>query len=355
MLQRGIMAAARHTGGRLHAGAAASRPAYRAVQSSAAQLRTEWPQSMFNTVLNVVPQGKVAVVERFGEFHAAKQPGLFFAIPLVDRISYMVDMRETAVEINPQSAITKDNVSIEVSGNVYVRFFDANKAAYGNSNPLYALYQHAQASMRAAIGKLEFDEILHARTTINASVASSLSTAAQPWGIETLRYEITAIQPGADIQRAMDKQAVAERDRREHVLAAEGTKRSEVLESEGVKIRKQNESEGELIKVRNEAQAEKERLVLLAEGEAMAVVERAQAQARAIETVATALSHAGAADAARMEIARDYIGMYGEMGKQSNTLMFLPDKPGDPTALFAQAATVFGEAMGRNTAPAPGP
>ena len=299
---------------------------------------------MFNTVLNVVPQGKVAVVERFGEFHAAKQPGLFFAIPLVDRISYMVDMRETAVEINPQSAITKDNVSIEVSGNVYARFFDANKAAYGNSNPLYALYQHAQASMRAAIGKLEFDEILHARTTINASVASSLSTAAQPWGIETLRYEITAIQPGADIQRAMDKQAVAERDRREHVLAAEGTKRSEVLESEGVKIRKQNESEGELIKVRNEAQADKERQILEAEGEAQSMLAKAAAQAESIALIAQQLESPLGKEAAQLAVAKDYIEMYGAIGMSSNT-MFFGSQPGDVNQLVAQAASVWKDSV----------
>lgn len=197
--------------------------------------------------------------------------------------------------------------------------------------------------MRAAIGQLHFDEILHARAAINTSIASGLKEAAEPWGIEVLRYEVTAIEPDLNVQRAMDKQAVAERDRREQVLTAEGNKRSQVLESEGIKIRKQNESEGELIKVRNEAQAEKERLVLQAEGEAAAAVQRARAHAQAIEITADALAQAGGPQAARLEMAREYVDMYAEMGKQSNTLMFLPDKPGDPAALFAQAAAVFGE------------
>ena len=310
------------------------------------QLKEEWPVTKFNTILNTCPHGHRTIIERFGKFHEARDPGLFWAIPFVDKISYVIDMREKALAIQPQSTITKDNVSVDVSGNVYVRFVDAYKGSYGATNPLYATYQHAQASMRAAIGKLEFDEILHARTTINASVSESLQQAAEPWGIECLRYEITEILPAKDMQRAMDQQAVAERDRRELVLSAEGTKRSEVLQSEGVKIRLQNESEGELIKVRNEAEAEKVRLVLTAEGEAIAVVKKSEAESKAIETVAEALSKSNGPEAARLEVARDYILMYGEMGKESNTLMFLPDKPGDPTALFAQAATIFSEVGG---------
>jgi regulator of protease activity HflC (stomatin/prohibitin superfamily) len=176
---------------------------------------------------------------------------------VIDNISFVVDMRERALLITPQSAITKDNVHVNVSGNIYCQFVDAKKAAYGNENPLYSVKQHAQSAMRAAIGELELDQILHARNTLNALILKSVNEAAMEWGLEIRRYEITEISPDKFITEAMDKQAAAERERRKKVLEAEGDKRSAELESEGVKIRMKNESEGTLIKVRNEASRRK--------------------------------------------------------------------------------------------------
>jgi len=300
----------------------------------------EWPVTKTNTIINIVSQGQVAVVERFGKFHALKKPGFFFAIPLVDKIAYVVDMREKAIEIEPQPAITRDNVSLEVSGNVFIEFCDPERAAYGSFNPLYAVSQNAQASMRAAIGRLELDEILHAREALNDQVRSHLSEAAEPWGISIKRYEITEILPDEEIQRAMDKQAVAERERREQVLAAEGLKKSQILESEGIKIKKQNESEGELTKVRNEALAEKEKRVLEAEGEAQAILTKANAQAEALRAIGNALDSDQGRAAAQLDIAKDYLEMYGEMGSQSNTMVFSKE-PGDVHAMLAQAAAVL--------------
>ena len=123
----------------------------------------KWPVSKPNTILNIVPQGQEFIVERLGKYHATQPSGWFIAIPLVDSITYRIDMREKAIEIEPQPAITRDNVSLEVSGNVFIQFVDSKKAAYGSFNPLYAVSQNAQSAMRAAIGKLELDEILHAR------------------------------------------------------------------------------------------------------------------------------------------------------------------------------------------------
>ena len=299
-----------------------------------------WPLPKTNTILNIVPQGQQFVVERMGKFHSVEQSGWFLAIPFVDAITYRIDMREKAIEIEPQPAITRDNVSLEVSGNVFIQFVDAHKAAYGSFNPLYAVSQNAQSAMRAAIGKLELDEILHARQQLNDKVAAALAEASEPWGIQIKRYEITEILPDRQIQIAMDKQAVAERERREQVLGAEGLKKAAVLESEGIKQKLQNESEGELIKVRNEALAEKEKRVLEAEGEAQAIMARAEAQAKAISLVGDALATEEGQVAAQLEMAREYVEMYGDMGQKSNTIMFQKDA-GDVNALLAQAATVF--------------
>jgi regulator of protease activity HflC (stomatin/prohibitin superfamily) len=121
-----------------------------------------------------------------------------------------------------QAAITRDNVSVEVSGNVYVQFVDAEKAAYGARNPLYAVVQHAQSAMRSAIGEMELDEILHNRAKLNTLIKGSVQEAAVAWGIAVRRYEITEVTPDEQIRLAMDKQAAAERNRREMVLQAEG-------------------------------------------------------------------------------------------------------------------------------------
>ena len=302
-----------------------------------------WPVTKSNTILNIVPQGQEFVVERMGKYYKTEKSGFFFAIPFIDAIRYRIDMREKAIEIEPQPAITRDNVSLEVSGNVFIRFTDARRAAYGSFNPLYAVSQNAQSAMRAAIGKLELDEILHARQQLNDKVALSLRDACEPWGLEIKRYEITEILPDRQIQIAMDKQAVAERERREQVLGAEGLKKAAVLESEGIKQKLQNESEGELIKIRNEALAEKEKRILEAEGEAQAVLAKAKAQAEAIALIGDALSSNDGRVAAQLEIARDYLQMYGDMGQKSNTIMFQKDA-GDVNALLLQAATVFNTA-----------
>ncbi len=119
----------------------------------------EWPLVTRNTLLNVCPQGEKMVIERLGKYERVQDSGWFLAIPLVDRIAYRVDTREKAMKIPPQSAITHDNVTVEVSGNLYTQFQDPTKAAYGSTNPLYAIKQHAQSSMRAAIGELELDEV----------------------------------------------------------------------------------------------------------------------------------------------------------------------------------------------------
>ncbi len=100
-----------------------------------------WPVTKSNTIFNIVPQGYKYVVERFGKLHSVEESGYFFAIPLVDQIAYVIDVRERAIDIEPQAAITRDNVSVEVSGNLFVKFQDPEKAAYGALNPLYSVTQ----------------------------------------------------------------------------------------------------------------------------------------------------------------------------------------------------------------------
>jgi regulator of protease activity HflC (stomatin/prohibitin superfamily) len=190
--------------------------------------------------------------------------------------------------------------------------------------------------MRSAIGEMELDEILHGRARLNALIKGSLQEASTPWGLEIRRYEITEITPDHQIRVAMDKQAAAERARREHVLRAEGNKQQAQLESEGLKISLTNESEGNLIKVKNEAEASKQKILLEAQGGAEAIRLTAKAQAEALAMISEQLNKEGGQEAARLALARDYVSMYGEMGKESNTIMF-NDRPADVNALLSQA------------------
>jgi len=299
-----------------------------------------WPKTAPNYVLNVCPQGSKMVVERLGKLSSIQDGGWFFAIPVLDKIRFVIDMREKALHIQPQSAITKDNVHVQVSGDLYCQFVDAELAAYGSQNPIYAVKQHAQSSMRAAIGELELDQILHARAQLNTIIRSTVQEAAHAWGIEIKRYEITEVMPDKFITEAMDKQAAAERERRKKVLEAEGEKKSSELKSEGVKITMINESEGTVIKMKNEAEARKLQLILEAEGEAKVIELRAAAQAKAIELIANTLAKGGADEAARLYIAREYISMYSDMGQKSNTMIF-SERPGDVNHLLAQAGAIF--------------
>jgi len=309
-----------------------------------------WPRSGINTGICVCPQGEMMVIERFGKLHSVQPPGLFVAIPVVDRIAYRVDMRESAIEIAPQSTITKDNVTVAVSGCIYVQFVDPEKAAYGSKDPIYAVTQFAQSTMRAAIGEMELDEILHARAQLNTIIKGAVQEGATPWGLNVLRYEITEITPDKTISEAMDKQAAAERLRRVKVLGAEGDKRTSELESEGAKIKLINESEGLLISVENASKAEKIKRQLEADGDATAILVKAQAQAEAIKAIAAALEEGAnpenATLAARLSLAQDYVKMYGEIGSTSNTMLF-QEKPGDLNALLAQASAVLGAGVGK--------
>lgn len=135
------------------------------------------------------------VVERLGKFLEVKSSGMFFGIPFIDTIRFVIDMREKALSIAPQAAITKDNVHVAVSGNLFCQFVDPHKAAYGSTNPIYAVTQHAQSAMRAAIGEMELDQILHARAKLNEVIKATLQDAAVAWGIDIKRYEITEISP----------------------------------------------------------------------------------------------------------------------------------------------------------------
>lgn len=120
------------------------------------------------------------VIERLGRLHSIQGSGWFLAVPLIDVIKFKIDMRERALELPALPAITRDNVTVHASGMLYIQFIDAEKAAYGSQNPLYAVRQHAHACMRAAIGEMELDDILHARAKLNLLIKTAVQVPRLP-------------------------------------------------------------------------------------------------------------------------------------------------------------------------------
>jgi len=187
----------------------------------------------WNTVLLMVPQAEEWQIERFGKFSHTAQPGLSFAIPIIDEIAYKRSLKETTIDIHPQTAITKDNVHVHLDGAVYTRVVDAYKASYGIEDPEGAITTLAQSAMRKEVGNLELDQLFLEREKLNIGIAHALDEASQPWGIRVFRYEIADIHVDRGTREAMEKQSNAERLRRAEVLESEGYRQKLINQSEG--------------------------------------------------------------------------------------------------------------------------
>lgn len=143
-----------------------------------------------NTIIKFVPQQEAWIVERFGRFHRILEPGLAILMPFVDSIRHVKTLKEVAVLVPSQSAITQDNVTISLDGVLYYRILDPYKASYGIEDADFAVTQLAQTTMRSEIGKLTLDKTLAERTMLNANIVEAINDAASHWGIKCLRYEI---------------------------------------------------------------------------------------------------------------------------------------------------------------------
>jgi len=169
-------------------------------------------------ILNEYERG---VVFRLGRVIGAKGPGLILLIPAIDKM-IRVDLRVVAMDVPAQDVITRDNVTIKVSAVLYFRVIDPNRAIIGVENYLYATSQLSQTTLRSVCGQAELDELLAEREKINAHLQEILDKDTEPWGVKVAKVEIKNIDLPQEMQRAIAKQAEAERERRAKVIAAEG-------------------------------------------------------------------------------------------------------------------------------------
>ena len=169
----------------------------------------------------VVQQYEIGVVFRFGKIISSRQPGLNFIIPYVDRMR-KVDFRIITLPIPAQKIITKDNVSVDISAVAYYKIVDAEKSIVAIENVMSAIDQIAQTTVRNIVGRFQLDEVLSERDTINKEISTVLDKNTEPWGVVVSVVEIKDIELPENMQRAMAKQAEAEREKRAKVIAAEG-------------------------------------------------------------------------------------------------------------------------------------
>ncbi|XP_054041530.1 stomatin-like protein 2, mitochondrial [Rissa tridactyla] len=276
-----------------------------------------------------VPQQEAWVVERMGKFHRILEPGLNFLIPLLDRIRYVQSLKEIVINVPEQSAVTLDNVTLQIDGVLYLRVMDPYKASYGVEDPEYAVTQLAQTTMRSELGKLSLDRVFRERESLNANIVDAINQASDYWGIRCLRYEIKDIHVPPRVKESMQMQVEAERRKRAMVLESEGTRESAINVAEGQKQAQILASE-----------AEKAEQINKAAGEANAVLVKARAKAEAIQLLAAALAQQHGSAAASLSVAEQYVSAFSKLAKDSNTLL-LPSNTGDVSSMVAQALGIY--------------
>lgn len=285
----------------------------------------------FAKTIRIVPQKTAIIVERLGKYSKTLDAGFHILVPFIDRVAYKHTLKEQAIDVPGQVCITRDNISIEVDGVIYLQVLDPKKASYGIDNYSYAAIQLAQTTMRSVIGKLDLDKTFEERDTVNAQIVSALDEASEPWGLKVIRYEVSNIEVPASIKDAMERQMKAERE-----------KRAVIAESEGEKQAKINIAQGEKQKVIAESEGEKQRRINEAEGRAAEILKVAEATASGIRQIALAINEKGGVNAVNLRIAEQYLDEFGNLAKTNNT-MIIPTDLSDVAGIIAAASSVIKE------------
>jgi regulator of protease activity HflC (stomatin/prohibitin superfamily) len=176
---------------------------------------------LLSSAIKVLREYERAVVFRLGRAIGAKGPGLIFLIPIVDKM-VRIPLRTVAMDVPPQDVITRDNVTVKVNAVIYFRVLDANRAVLEVENYLYATSQIAQTTLRSSLGESDLDQLLSNRDEINLKLQQVIDRHTEPWGIKVSTVEVKNVDLPQEMQRAIARQAEAERERRAKVINAEG-------------------------------------------------------------------------------------------------------------------------------------
>jgi len=245
--------------------------------------------------VRIVPQGEEWIVERLGKYNGTLLPGLNIIIPYLDRIAYKLVTKDIILDVQEQEVITKDNAVILTNAIAFIKVTDPIKAVYGVVDFAEAIRNMIMTTLRSIVGEMSLDEALSSRDRIKARLRESIADEAIDWGLTVKSVEIQDIKPSESMQRAMEAQASAERERKAMVTKAEGTKQSAILQAEA-----------RLESARRDADA---------------MVTLAEASAEAIKRVAGAI---GTQEAPmRYMLGEKYIAALGKLADSQNTKTIL--------------------------------
>lgn len=279
---------------------------------------------MIRSIVRIVPQNSALIVERLGKYNKTLEAGFHILLPFVDKVKYRHSLKEFAIDVPSQQAITRDNVALGIDGVLYLRIMDPKAASYGVENLRFAIVQLAQTTMRAEIGKLSLDDTFESRDNINATVTQEIDEASEVWGTKVLRYEVKDISPPASILEEMEKQMAAERERRVAVTTSEGYRTAQI----------------------NEADGDKQAQILRAQGTAESLIIEAKARADAIATIAAAIQAEGGTAAVAQQLAEQYIDAFEQLARDG-TVALIPADGGDISGMVAKAFTAFEKLKGQ--------
>ncbi len=246
--------------------------------------------------VRLVPTQSAYIVERLGKYKSTLEPGFHALMPFLDKVNYVLNLKEETIIVPPQDCFTFDNVLVEVDGVLYISVIDPYNAAYGVTDYRLAAVQLAQTTTRSVIGTIDLDRTFEERDLINSKVVEALSEVSDEWGITVHRYEVKNIVTPKTVRNAMEQQMSAERERRAIIARSEGDRQSRINRSEGLRREMVNRSEGE-----------KQRRINEAEGRSREIEAIADATAESIEKLAIAISDEGGSKAFKMRLSQEYL------------------------------------------------
>ncbi|MDR7254089.1 regulator of protease activity HflC (stomatin/prohibitin superfamily) [Nocardioides sp. BE266] len=268
---------------------------------------------MLAKTVRIVPQARAAIVERFGKYKGTLPAGLNIVVPFIDKVRYLIDLREQVVSFPPQPVITEDNLVVSIDTVIYFQVTDPVTATYEIANYIQAVEQLTMTTLRNIVGGMDLEQTLTSRDEINSGLRGVLDEATGKWGIRVNRVEIKGIDPPPSIKDAMEKQMRADRDKRALILTAEGQRQSAILTAEGNKQSSILNAEGD-----------RESLILRAQADREAAILRAQGEGQAIQTVFQAI-HDGQPD--QSLLAYQYLQMMPKIAEGSaNKVWVIPSE-----------------------------
>jgi len=277
--------------------------------------------------VKIVPQARAGIVERFGKYRATLSAGLNVVVPFIDKVRYMIDLREQVVSFPPQPVITEDNLTVSIDTVIYFQVTDPVAATYEIANYIQAIEQLTMTTLRNIIGGMTLEHALTSRDQINAGLRGTLDDATGKWGIRVNRVELKGIDPPPTIIDAMEKQMRAERDKRAAILNAEGERQSAILTAEG-------EKQAQILTAEGQKQAQ----ILTAQGDRQAQILRAQGEGQAILTVFQAI-HDGNPD--QKLLSYQYLQMLPKIAEGENVSTWII--PAEVTKALGTLGGTFGK------------